>query len=260
MPTVKTGGSEIYYEELGEGDPLVMTPGLGAHSGVWGPFPQVFAEKRRVVTHDPRGLGRSTAGGEDLSLELMASDVKAVMDAAGIEKAALLGVSMGALIVLRLALDYPGAVSKLVLVTPGAIRTRYTQWLFQSLQLVRERLAPGEYVRLMGALAFAPPFFERGYGMIKEVLKMLTPTESEYEQIGRQLACLIDADISSELSRIEAPALIIAGERDALVPIEAARRLASKLRGSRLYTLPNAGHSPFVEATEEVLAVIEEFL
>lgn len=196
MPTVKTGGSEIYYEELGEGDPLVMTPGLGAHSGVWGPFPQAFAEKRRVVTHDPRGLGRSTAGGEDLSLELMASDVKAVMDAAGIEKAALLGVSLGALIVLRLALDCPGAVSKLILVTPGAIRTRYTQWLFQSLQLVRERLAPGEYVRLMGAF----------------------------------------------------------------VPIEAARRLASKLRGSRLYTLPNAGHSPFVEATEEVLAVIEEFL
>jgi len=260
MPTVETAGARIFYEERGGGGPLVLVPGLGAHSGIWGPFPRMFGEKMRVVTFDPRGLGRSSAGDGELSLELMAADVKEVLDAAGMERAALLGVSMGALVVLRLALDHPEAVSKLVLVTPGVLRSRYSDWLFDTLRLLKDRLSPEEYTQTMGMLAFAPPFFERGYGMIKEVTKMLSPTRSEYDQIGRQLACLKDADISSELSRIEAQTLIIAGERDVLVSIESARKLASKLRRSRLHVIPGVGHSPFVEATEEVVKVIEEFL
>ena len=260
MPTVESEGAAIFYEDRGRGEALLLVPGLGAHSRIWGPFPQQFAEKRRVVTYDPRGLGRSSAGERELSVGLMAADAKAVLDDAGIEKAALLGASMGALVVLRFALDYPDAVTRLALVTPVVMRGRHRDWIFETLRLLRERLSPGEYAQVMAALAFAPPFFERGYGMIKEVAKMLAPTESEYEQIGRQLDCLKDADISAELPRIEAPALIIAGGRDALAPIENARKLASKLRRSRLFTLPDTGHSPFVEATEETLNVLEEFL
>lgn len=260
MPVVNTSGSQIFFEEAGQGEPLLLLPGLGAHSGIWGPFTKVFAERRRVIIYDPRGLGRSTTDREPLSLEVMASDAKAVIDEVSVEKTALLGASMGALVALRFALDYPDAVTKLVLVTPAGVRTRFSRWFYETLVLLTERLEPEEYVQLMGVMAFAPPFFERSYGMIKEVLKMLTPTESEYEQIGRQLACLKDADISSELSRIDAPALIIAGGRDMLVPIEQARKLASKLRGSRLHTIPDAGHSPFVEATEEVVSLIGEFL
>lgn len=260
MPTTTTDGAEIFFEVAGEGESLLLIPGLGAHSRIWGPFPQRFAEKRRVITYDPRGLGRSGAGERELSLGLMAADVKAVLDAPAIQQTALLGASMGALVALRFALDYPDAVSRLVLVTPGGLASRYGKWLYETLRLLRDRLEPDEYMQIMGALSFAPPFFERGYGMIKEVLKMLAPTDAEYEQIGRQLACLGDADISSELSQVRAPALIIAGERDMLVPIEDARKLAAKLRGSRLHTLPNVGHSPFVEATDEVVTLIDGFL
>jgi pimeloyl-[acyl-carrier protein] methyl ester esterase len=96
--------------------------------------------------------------------------------------------------------------------------------------------------------------------MIKEVIKMLTPTDGEYKQIGRQLTCLKKSDIASELSHVETPALIIAGERDVLVPIEHARKLAAKLRGSRLVSIPGAGHSPFVEATDAVIGAMNEFL
>ncbi len=260
MPTANSGGATIYFEATGEGESLLLAPGLGAHSGVWGPFPQVFAGKRRVVTYDPRGLGSSSAGEGELTLGTMAADIKAVLDACAIEKTALMGVSMGALVALRFALDYPDAVSRLVLVTPAASSGRYAKWLFETLGILNERLAPDEYVKLTGMLAFAPPFFEKGYGMIKDMLKMLTPTEAEYKQIGRQLECLKEADITSELSQIEAPTLIIAGERDTLVPIEEARRLAARLRGSRLHTLPDVGHSPFLEATEEVITLINEFL
>jgi len=175
MPTVETAGARIFYEERGGGGPLVLVPGLGAHSGIWGPFPRMFGEKMRVVTFDPRGLGRSSAGDGELSLELMAADVKEVLDAAGMERAALLGVSMGALVVLRLALDHPEAVSKLVLVTPGVLRSRYSDWLFDTLRLLKDRLSPEEYTQTMGMLAFAPPFFERGYGMIKERIRSDRP-------------------------------------------------------------------------------------
>jgi len=260
MASVKSNGAQIFYEESGAGDALILIPGLGAHSGIWGPFPKMFAERRRVITYDPRGLGRSAGGTNKLSIGLMTSDAKAVLDAAGIQKAALLATSMGALVALRFALDYPARTSKLVLITPAVFRTRYGEWLLDTLQLFRERFSPEEFVRAFVLLAFAPPFFEKGYGMIKEVSRMLTPTPAEYEQIGRQLECLKDADFSSEISRIEAPTLIIAGQHDILAPIEGARKFASKIRRSRLVSIPDAGHSPFVEATEEVVKAIDEFL
>ncbi len=260
MPSVKSKGAQIFYEEFGTGDTVVLIPGLGAHSDIWGPFPKMFAERRRVVTYDPRGLGRSTAGRKGLSIELMASDIKAVLDAAQIQMAALLGASMGALVALRFALDYPARTSKLVLITPAVFHTHHGEWLLDVLELFRKRLSPEEFVRAFALLAFAPPFFERGYGMIKEVSRMLMPTPSEFEQIGRQLECLKDADFSSEIPGIEVPTLIIAGQRDVLAPIEGARRVASKIRRSRLVSIPDAGHSPFVEATEEVVKAINEFL
>lgn len=260
MPRVRTDGADIFYEETGQGEPLILIPGVGAHARIWGPFPKLFAEKRRVVSYDPRGLGRSTSGERELSVELMGADVKAVLDALKIEKSALLGASMGALVALRFALDYPERATKLVLVTPMAFRSRYGEWLLDIMQLLKENLSPEQYVRALTMLAFAPPFFDKSYGMVREVSRMLTPTAEEFEQIGRQLACLQDADISSEISRIDTPTLIVAGERDALAPIEGARMLASKLRRCRLVSLPGVGHSPFVEATEGVITVVNQFL
>ncbi len=261
MPAIRRNGAEIQYTVFGKGeDTLIFVPGLGAHSRIWGPFPKMFAETRRIITYDPRGFGKSTTADEELTLELMATDVKAVLEDAGIEKTSLLGASMGALVCLRFALDYPGTVSKLVLVTPTAIRSRYGNWLLETLGLLSERLAPEEYVRTLMPLAFAPSFFEKGFGMIKEVSKMLAPNEREMEQTGRQLACMKNIDIGGEISRIEAPTLIIAGERDVLAPIEAACKLAAKLRHSRLISLPDVGHSPFVEATEAVVNAIKKFL
>jgi len=195
-----------------------------------------------------------------LSVELMASDVKAVLDALNIEKSVLLGASMGALVALRFAVDYPESAVKLVLVTPAAVRSRYGEWLFDVMRLLKENLSSEEYVRAMVMLAFAPPFFDKSYGMVKEVSRMLTPSDNELEQIGRQLSCLKDADIPSETGTVQTPTLIIAGERDVLAPIEGARKLASKLRRCRLMSLPGVGHSPFVEAPEEVVNAINEFL
>ena len=167
---------------------------------------------------------------------------------------------MGAVVAARLAIDHPETIQKLVLATPAVIRSRYSEWLYETLLLLHEHVSPDKYVRIMMTLAFAPSFFEKGYAMIKEVGKMLTPTDKDFRQIRIQLSCLKDVDISSELSTIKAATLIIAGERDVLAPIEGARKLASKLRGSRLFTLPEAGHSPFVESTEQVMKVLEDFL
>ncbi len=213
-----------------------------------------------MVTYDPRGLGRSTGGDRELSLHLLVSDVKAVLEALHIEKAALLGASMGALVALRFALDFPESVAKLVVVSPGVVRTRYGEWFFDTLTTLRQRLSREEYAHTLALLAFAPPFFQNAYGMVKEVTKMLVPSEKEFEQIGRQLACLRDIDISSEVFAVDAPTLIIAGERDVLAPIEGARLLAAKVRHSRLVSLPDVGHSPFVEATDEVVRLVTEFL
>lgn len=259
MLMVTTNGADISYEELGSGETLALVPGLGAHSGVWGPFPKTFAERRRVILYDPRGLGKSSAGNRPLTLELMAADLAAVLDAAGAEHASLLGASLGSLVALRFALDFPGRAAKLVLITPAPFRTRYGDWLVETLRCLIERLSPEEFNQTLMLLAFAPPFFDKSYGMVKEVSRMLTPQPHEVEQIRRQLDALDGGKMPQNLSSIDMPVLIIAGLRDVLAPVEEARRLAAKLRRAQLVTLPT-GHSPFVEATDEVLKVIREFL
>jgi pimeloyl-ACP methyl ester carboxylesterase len=260
MPKIFTRATEIYYHEIGQGPALLLVPGLGAHSKIWGPFPKRFAEGRRVIVFDPRGLGKSSAGEEPLTLDLMASDVIAVLDAAAADTAALLGASLGALVALKVALEYPERVSRLILVTPAFFRSRHGDWMLQTLRLLAERLSPQEFIQALMPLAFAPPFFEKGFGMIKEVSRMLTPTPAEMEQIKRQLDALQDEEMPEDLSMLKIPTLLIAGSRDILAPVEGARHLAAKIRGSRLITLPDAGHSPFVEATEDVVKEIRSFL
>jgi len=260
MAAASGDGAELYYEEFGQGEPLVMVPGLGAHSRIWGPFPKMLAERRRVIVYDPRGLGRSAADSRPLSLELMASDVAAVLDASGAEKADVLGASLGSLVALRFALDFGRRAGRLVLVTPAPVRTRYGDWLVQTLRLLAERVSPEEFIQALMLFSFSPPFFDKSYGMIKEVGRMLAPSHSEMEQIKRQLEMLKDVELPQDLSAIDVPVLILAGQRDVLAPIEAARRLASKLRRSELVSFPDAGHSPFVESTEKVIQEIERFL
>jgi Predicted hydrolases or acyltransferases (alpha/beta hydrolase superfamily) len=121
MPKVKVNDVEIYYEEHGEGRPMVFLSETACDGEVW-KINQVaeFARDHRVIVHDYRGTGQSGKPSIDYTTTMFAEDVVALMDHLGAEDAIIVGHSMGGRVAQLLALDYPKKVHKLVLASTGA--------------------------------------------------------------------------------------------------------------------------------------------
>src|SRR3712207_5539058 len=116
MPFARSDDVRIYYDDHGgDGPALLLVPGIPAISSDWFPFAERLAERFRVVVYDNRGSGRSDAPLGPYTVPQLARDAVAVLDALGIERAHVFGVSLGGMIAQELALGFPGRVERLVL-------------------------------------------------------------------------------------------------------------------------------------------------
>ena len=109
MPYAESDGVKIYWEEHGSGPPLLLIMGLGYTLDMWNRALPALAERYRTIVFDNRGVGRSDVPPGPYSIQTMAADARAVMDAAGIDKAHVFGVSMGGMIAQEFALQYARA-------------------------------------------------------------------------------------------------------------------------------------------------------
>src|SRR3989442_3611126 len=132
MPTVSIGDAEIYYEEAGQGEPLMLVPGLSGQGSFWSQQVEAFKRDFRVIVHDHRGAGRSTHSAIKYSVEQMADDTLRLMSALGIERAHLVGHSTGGAIGQVIALDQPGRLRSLVLSATWAGPDPYFRRPFES--------------------------------------------------------------------------------------------------------------------------------
>src|SRR5690349_18217962 len=115
MPKTTSNGIELYYEIYGEGKPLVLISGLGYSLWQWHRVVPLLAEHFQVITFDNRGVGQSEKPAGPYSAQILAADTVGLLDALQIERAIILGHSMGGFIAQALALDFPGRVEKLIL-------------------------------------------------------------------------------------------------------------------------------------------------
>jgi 3-oxoadipate enol-lactonase len=115
MSLVENRGAKIYWDEQGQGEPVLLIMGLGWASNMWHRTRPVLAARYRTIAFDNRGAGRSDTPPGPYSIALLASDAAAVLDAAGVESADVLGASMGGMISQEFALQYPKRVHSLIL-------------------------------------------------------------------------------------------------------------------------------------------------
>jgi len=209
MPTIEANGIEMFYELAGQGEPLVLIGGLGVDSTFLRPLVAPLAERLSVLSFDNRGAGRSSKPDEPYTVELMAADTLALMDAVGLRHAHVLGVSMGASIALALALDQPRRVASLILVSASARKT-------MDMPVAR----PSRSTRLLHRLVPAAGG-DRG--------------QPDYA-FQRQFVASRTYDCSSRLGEIHAPTLVMHARRDGIVPLGLAEELHAGIRGSRLET------------------------
>ena len=244
MSFVENNGAKLYWDELGSGEPLLLIGGLGTTSHIWHRSRSVFSKSHRTIALDNRGVGRSDVPLGVYSIELMASDAIAVLDAAGVEDAHVFGVSMGGMIAQELSLQHPKRVRSLILgcttacgapVGPHAVQPEP-----EALEmLMRQGMTPEESIEAFVPLLYHPATPRERIGEDNLIRKKWYPTGRGY--IG-QLQGISGWDAYDRLIQLTVPTLVIHGASDRLIPAANAHIVAKRIRGAKLVVIPDASH------------------
>jgi 3-oxoadipate enol-lactonase len=257
MPLVERPHAQIYYEVCGDGPPLVFAHGAGGNTLVWWQQVPHFAAAHRVVTFDHRGFGRSHCAAEFATARYFADDLAAVMDAAGVPRAALVCQSMGGWTGLQLARTRPERVAALILSgTPAGILTP------------KVLAALGAIGQAAAQMDRAPQWNEPHPALAADIFARDASRGFLYSQLAGLnapggLARLALHEVMTDPSALEGwtiPTLLIGGEHDRLFAPDVLREVAAAIPGARFEQIPTVGHSPYFEAPEEFNRVVAGFL
>jgi len=258
MALVENQGAKIYWDEQGRGAPVLLIMGLGYTSAMWYRTRPLLAQHFRTIAFDNRGVGLSDIPPGPYSIATMASDAAAVLDAAGIARAHVFGVSMGGAIAQEFALQYPERTRSLILgcTAPGgslAVRTdrKVADLLMargMTLQQAREAILPYIY-------DVATPREKIDEDI--RVRQRWFPTPAGYMA---QLQAILAWECYSRIVQITAPTLVIHGMSDALVPPANGELIAARIPGAKLVLLEHASHLFVTDQTQASHKEILEFL
>jgi len=256
---IQNQGAKIYWDEQGQGDPILLIMGLGYPSQMWYRTRPMLAARYRTMALDNRGVGQSDMPQGPYPIALMASDAGAVLDAAGIESAHVFGISMGGMIAQEFALQNPKRVRSLILGCtacggPKAVRAKPEA---NEMLMTRAKMTPEE-----AAQAAIPFIYDPGTPRekIDEDLNVRRPWFPRRDAYTAQLQGILAWEAYSRLDQITAPTLVIHGEHDELVPPGNGELIAQRIPGAKLVLLPNAGHIFTTDQPEPSHQAITDFL
>jgi 3-oxoadipate enol-lactonase len=256
---VENRGAKIYWDEQGDGAPVLLIMGLSYPSYMWHRSRPILAAKYRTIALDNRGIGRSDVPAGPYSIALMASDAAAVLDAAGVESAHVFGVSMGGMIAQEFALQYPQRVRSLLLgctASGGPEAVRAEDAALQVL-MSRDGISPEEATKAIEPFIYHPATPRERIDEDVAIRMRWYPSGEGYRG---QLQGIMAWEAYSRLSQIAAPTLVIHGESDRLVPPGNGKLIAARISGAKLVMIPHASHLFATDQPEASHHAILEFL
>jgi 3-oxoadipate enol-lactonase len=254
---IKAGGIETNCELSGEGAPLVLIHGFTDNLTMWYNQVPVFVRHFKVLTYDARGHGETETPAGDLSMELFADDLRALLGTLGIERVCVLGYSMGGRIGLRFALKYPEMTAALVFANSGVMgsdvqptaeqMTEMAELHKQMMELLEteeiEAIADG-----MAERSFSPGFRDKDPAVFRQYKDVKLPNApGHYFSIMQ--AIVQDITHPPDLTQLSCPALIIADDRDAFMALDVAKAMERAIRDVTVKVLPT-GHAAAIEAPQ----------
>ena len=263
MPFVNAiDGTRIHYEVTGKSGatPVLMIQGLGASKNAWNLQRIAMATRFRIISFDNRGAGRSDKPIEPFTLEQMADDALAVLDAAGIENAHVVGASMGGVISQIVAVKYPHRVRSLTLVCTACRNHPWRQELLQSWAKTAEEKGMIEVGKEAAQWVMSPRSFRRLVPAFTWMgpLAALRPRHSFVSQIDAILNTR--EDLVDQLSTITAPTMVIVGNQDILTPRGDSEEIAERIPNSELVVISGAAHGLMMEHSSTFNKILIEFL
>jgi class 3 adenylate cyclase len=265
----RSGDVHIAYQVFGEGDlDLVLVPGYITHVElVWEHEPaerfmEALASFARVIAFDRRGSGLSDPVAEAPTLEQRMDDVRAVMDAAGSERAALVGMSEGVPMSILFAATYPHRVQALVC-SGGMARSTYADdypWgvspegvIESALELILPHWGDGSTIEIAAPSEAGNPESRAFFGRMQRA----TASPGMLTALGQMF---LDIDVRDVVPSVHVPSLVLHRVHDRLVNVRNGRWLAEHLPNARLVELEGDDHLPWYEGADEWLDEVQEFL
>ena len=263
MPFVSaTDGTRIHYEVTGKpgATPVLMIQGLGASKNAWNLQRIAMATRFRIISFDNRGAGRSDKPTVPFTLEQMAEDAIAVLDAAGIETAHVVGASMGGVISQIVAVKHPHRVRSLTLVCTACRNHPWRQELLQSWAKTAEEKGMIEVGKEAAQWVMSPRSFRRLVPAFTWMgpLAALRPRHSFVSQIDAILNTR--EDLVDQLSTITAPTMVIVGNQDILTPRGDSEEIAERIPNAELVIISGAAHGLMMEHSSTFNKILIEFL
>jgi len=266
MPKTHTNGIDIYYEIHGSGQPLVLIAGLGYDLWMWHKMLPHLAAFFQVITLDNRGVGQSDKPAGPYTAAMLAADIAGLLETLGIDRAAVMGHSMGGFIAQQLVLDRPELVSRLVLSATNFGGPHHIPVTQEALAVLTDTQSdPIARLRRGIVISTAPGFAEAHPEIIEEWLAYRV--EHPIDPAGYQAQMAIGLGLMAEaacfehkLEAVQSPTLILFGQHDKVVPPGNADLLVREIPNHTVKILPNAGHFFPFEVPAEAARVIVEFL
>jgi len=260
MPYVKRGGVNIYYETYGKGSPLVFLHPFSTNGYIWyfQTFP--FARTNQCVVIDERGHGRSDKPQQGYAIKEMAADVVTVLDELKLNKAILVGNSIGGMILMQLNLDAPDRVAGNVIISSG---TNLSANMPPEALAAFQKDLEGTFGGLIEGAVSAKTKRER-----PEILELMKAQFTVAENFPRHVFFAASSDpngvfnwnITARLKEIRKPTLIFAGEEDQATPVAANKLLADNIPGAQLRVVKDVGHFYQLEKPAEFNRELRQFV
>lgn len=244
----------LFYEEMGTGLPVIFLHGYPLNHLIWQPVINGLEDSARLILPDLRGHGKSPVPEGVYSMDLIARDLVGFMDDQKIDKAILVGHSMGGYVSLAFTKAYPDRLAGLGLVA--------TQARSDSPEKKKGRMDSIQLVRSLGISpiveSMIPKLTSRAdlHDILSAIMSSSTPTGI----IGALQGIAEREDLTSWLENIVVPVVIIAGKNDMIVPIERAEEMTALIPNSWLVMIKEAGHMPMMETPERVVAACLELI
>ncbi|MEV6640421.1 alpha/beta hydrolase [Amycolatopsis sp. NPDC051371] len=254
MPKVTLEDTVVHYDRTGEGPALLLLHGTAASREQWGPL-IAQAEHFTVLAPDFPGSGLTTDRGGPISVEDLAAQAEAVLDHAGVDRAHVVGHSLGAVVAAHLAGTRPDRVRKAVLhaawpVTDTRQDAEFRYWL--------DLLETGTFARMLPLMAFGPRYWEQATAesneqLVKTLETMIEPGTDRQIEVDRAV------DLRDVLGQITAPVLVLGSAHDRLITADQQRELVAAIPDARAAAI-DAGHGAPAELPDEFARIVLEFV
>lgn len=247
-------GTRISFSVAGRGPWLILSNSLATDRGMWQPQLAELQARFTVLGYDTRGHGRSSVSDDEFGFGTLATDVIALMDYLGIDRAKFMGLSLGGMTGLALALEHPDRIERVVCCdaradAPDGYKAMWDNKIALSKSGGMDALADSTMSRWFSPTFRADP---ENASLLTSVREMISRTPSKgYRKAAR---CLQTLDLLRSLDQVRLPVQFIVGEFDPAVPLPVAQDMADRIAGAEVHVIPGAAHLSNLESPEVFLA------